>query len=78
MNTSGVPPLLNFSASYQTGNSSGQSATCSPISDTQYNCTAEFTVDILPSVDTIESVNITVSGPYGSNSATSYPNSGDH
>ena len=37
----------------------------------QYNCTAEFAVDIIPSVDTIESVNVTVSGPYGSASSLS-------
>ena len=35
----------------------------------QYNCTAEFAVDIIPSVDTIESVNVTVTGPYGSASS---------
>ena len=35
----------------------------------QYNCTAEFAVDIIPSVDTIESVNVTVSGLYGSASS---------
>ena len=35
----------------------------------QYNCTAQFAVDgILPN-DTIESVNVTVSGPYGSTSS---------
>ena len=60
---------LTFSASYQTGNSNSQSATCSLLSDMQYNCTAEFAVDIIPSVDTIESVNVTVSGPYGSASS---------
>ena len=59
---------LTFSASYQTGNSNSQSATCSSLSDMQYNCTAEFTVDIIPSVDTVESINVTVSGPYGSSS----------
>ena len=68
--------LLNFSASYQTGNSNSQSATCSSLSDMQYNCTAEFAVDIIPSVDTIESVNVTVSGPYGSASSTSTENLG--
>ena len=57
---------LTFSASYQTGNSNSQSATCSLLSDMQHNCTAEFAVDVIPSVDTIESVNVTVSGPYGS------------
>ena len=54
---------------YQTGNSNSQSATCSLLPDMQYNCTAEFAVDIIPSVDTIESVNVTVSGPYGSASS---------
>ena len=57
---------LDFSASYQTGNSSNQSAMCSSLSDMQYNCTAEFAIDINPSVDAIKSVNVTVSGPYGS------------
>ena len=57
---------LTFSASYQTGNSSSQSATCSLLSNMQYNCTAEFAVDIIPSVGRIESVNVTVSGPYSS------------
>ena len=63
---------LTFSASYQTdiiGNSNSQVATCSLLFDMQYNCTAEFAVDINPSVDTIESVNVTVSGPYGDNSS---------
>jgi len=45
-------------------------ATCSDIrNNTQYNCTAEITMDIIPSVDTIQSVNVTVSGPYGSSSS---------
>ena len=61
--------MLNFSASYQTGNSANQLATCSSLSDRQYNCTGEFTVDIIPSVETIESLNVTVSGPYGSSSS---------
>ena len=62
--------LLTFSASsYQTGNSSSQLAMCSSLSDMQYNCTAEFAVDINPSVYTIESVTVTVSGPYGSASS---------
>ena len=60
---------LTFSASYQTGNSNSQSATCSLLSDMQYNCTAEFAVDVIPSVDTIESVNVTVNGSYGSASS---------
>ena len=42
---------------------------CSSLSDMQYNCTAEFAVGINPSVDTIESLNVTVSGPYGSTSS---------
>ena len=60
---------LIFSASYQIGNSNSQSATCSLLSDMQYNCTAEFAVNIIPSVDKIESVNVTVTGPYGSASS---------
>ena len=60
---------LTFSASYQTGNSNSQSATCSLLSDMQYSCTAEFAVDIIPSVYTIESVSVTVSGPSGSASS---------
>ena len=61
--------MLKFSANYQTGNSASQLATCSSLSDMQYNCTAEFTVNIIPSVDKIESLNVTVSGPYGSSSS---------
>ena len=69
--------LLVFSASYQkTGNSNSQSATCSLLSDMQYNCTAEFAVDILRSVDTIESVTVTVCGSYGSASSSNTLNSG--
>ena len=60
---------FTFSASYQTGNSNSQSATCSLLSDMQYNCTAEFAVDIIPSVDTIELVSVTVTGPYDSASS---------
>ena len=59
---------LIFSASYQTGNNNNQSAMCSLLSDMQYNCTAEFALDVIPLVDTIESVNVTVSGPYSDNS----------
>jgi len=65
---------LTFSAIYQTGNSNSQSPTCFSLSDMQYNCIAESGVDIIPSVDTIESVNVTVSGPYGSASSKSNPN----
>ena len=68
--------LLIFSASYQTGNSNSQSTICSLLSDMQYNCTAEFAVDIIPSVDTIESVNVTVCGSYGSASSRNTFNSG--
>ena len=60
---------LTFSASHKTGNSSSQSAVCSSLSDMQYNCTAEFAVDINPLIDTTESVTVTVSGPYGSASS---------
>ena len=42
----------------------------------QYNCTAEFAVDIISSVKVIESVNVTVSGPFGSNSSASSLNAG--
>ena len=68
--------LLVFSASYQTGNSNSQSATCSLLSDMQYNCTAEFAVDIIPSVNRIESVDVTVCGSYGSASSRNTLNSG--
>ena len=61
--------LLNFSASHQTGSSSSQSAMCSSLSDMQYNCTAKFAVDINASVDMIESMTVSVSGPYGSASS---------
>ena len=67
--------MLNFSASYQNGSNS-QPATCSSLSDMQYNCTAQLNVDIIPSVDTIESLTVTVTGPYGSNSFISNPNLG--
>ena len=76
VDTPRVSLSLTFSASYQTGNSSSQSATCSLLSDMQYNCTAEFAVDIIPSVDTMESVNVTVSGPYGSTSSLMNINQG--
>ena len=60
--------MLKFQASYQTGSPTVMDATCSDIQDNmQYNCTAEFTVDIIPSNEMIQSVNVTVSGPYGSN-----------
>ena len=60
--------MLQFQASYQTGSPTVMDATCSDIQDNiQYNCTAEFTVDVIPSVEIIQSVNVTVSGPYGSN-----------
>ena len=64
--------MLDFSASYQNGSNS-QSVNCSLLSD---NCAAELTVNIIPSVDTIESFNVTVSGPYGSNSSISNQNLG--
>ena len=60
--------MLQFQASYQTGSPTVMDATCSDIQDNiQYNCTAEFTVDIIPSVEILQSVNVTISGPYGSN-----------
>ena len=64
---------LTFSASYQTGNtgnSNNQSASiCFPLFEMQYECIAYIAVDVIPSVDMIESVNATVSGPYGSASS---------
>jgi len=60
--------LLRFHASYHAGSPTVIDATCGDIQDNiQYNCTAELTVDIIPSVEMIQSVNVTVSGPYGSN-----------
>ena len=71
--------MLSFLASYQNGSNS-QSATCSSLSIVQYNCTANLPVDISPSVNTTESLNVTVTvnGPYGSNSSdfTINPNLG--
>ena len=67
---------LNFSASYRIGNSTSQSATCYLLSDMWYNCTANFSVDIIPSVNAIESLNLTASGPYGSISTTTNLNLG--
>ena len=70
---------LIFSASYQTGNSSNgnnQSANYSLLSDMQYNCTAQFAVDGIPPYGTIKSVNVTVSGPYGSASSLRNMNQG--
>ena len=59
---------LQFSTRYQTGTPTVTDATCSGIQNTsQYNCTAESTVIAL--VETILLVNVTVSGPYGSNSS---------
>ena len=60
--------LLKFQARYQTGSPTVMDATCSDIQDNiQYNCTAEFTVEIIPLVEIMRSVNVTVDGPYGSN-----------
>ena len=62
--------ILQFTASYQTGSPTVMDATCSAIQDNiQYNCTAEFIVDIIPSVEIIQSVNVIVSGPYGGSSS---------
>ena len=64
---------LTFSASYQTcnaGNSNNQSESfCFSLSGMQYECIGYIVVDVIPSVDIIESVNVTVSGPYGSASS---------
>ncbi|XP_065910485.1 uncharacterized protein [Dysidea avara] len=60
--------MLQFLTSYQTGTPKVMDANCSDIQNNiQYNCTAELTVDIIPSVEIIQSVNVTVRGPYGSN-----------
>ena len=70
--------LLTFSASYQlqVGSSSSHLATCSLLSDMLYNCTAVFAVDVIPSVDKVESVNVTVCGSYGNVSSRNTLNSG--
>ncbi|XP_065888473.1 uncharacterized protein [Dysidea avara] len=62
--------MLRFITSYQTGTTTVTDATCSGIQNNiQYNCTAEFTVDINPSVEIMQSVKVTVSGPYGNSSS---------
>ena len=61
---------LQFLASSQTSTPTVMNATCSDIqNNTQYNCTAEITMGIIPSVNTMQSVNVTVIGPYGSSSS---------
>ena len=73
--------LLIFSASYQLqvgSSSSSHLAICSLLSDLQYNCTAEFAIDINPSVGTIESVNVTVCGSYGNVSSRNTLNTGTY
>ena len=63
---------LTFSASYQSdngGNSINQSVDC-PLSG---DCTVDFAVNVL-SNDTIRSVIVTVSGPYGDNSSMTTTN----
>ena len=61
--------MLTFLASYQTGSPTVMDAMCHDIqSIIQYNCTAEFIIDVIPSVEIIQSVNVIVSSPYGSNS----------
>jgi len=60
--------MLTFSAHYQTSIPTVMDAMCNEIhNNTQYNCTAELVIDVT-SVEIIQSVNIIVSGPYGSNS----------
>ena len=66
MDTPWISLSLTYSASYQTGDSTSGSTTCSLLSDIQYNCMADFS--IISNV-TIESVSVTVSGPYGSASS---------
>ena len=62
--------MLWFITSYQTGTTTVTDATCSGIQNNiQYNCTAEFTVYINPSVEIMQSVKVTVSGPYGNSSS---------
>jgi len=62
--------MLQFLASSQTNTPTAMNATCSDIpNNIQYNCTAEITMDITPSIEIIQSVNVTVSGPYGSGSS---------
>ena len=62
--------MLKFLTSYQTGTPTVVDAICSDTqNDIQYNCTAEISVDIIPSVEIIQSVNVTVSGSYGSSSS---------
>ena len=64
-----VPPSVKFHASYQAGSPTVMDATCSDLQDNiQYNCTANFTFDIIPSVEIMQSVNVTVSGPCGNSS----------
>ena len=61
---------LKFLTSYQIGILAVMDATCSDIqTNTQYNCTAEFTVSITSLIEIIQLVNVTVSGTYGSNSS---------
>ena len=62
--------MLKFLTSYQTSTPVTVDAICNNAqNDTQYNCTSEFTVDINPPVETIQSVKVAVSGPYGSSSS---------
>jgi len=62
--------MLKFLTSYQTITPVVVDAICNNTqNDTQYSCSAEFIVDINPSIETIESVNVTVSGPYGNSSS---------
>jgi len=64
--------MLTFSASYNYQFSTPilVDATCSAIHNKiQYNCTAELSIGIIHSTDVTRSVNVTVTGPYGSNSS---------
>ena len=61
--------MLQFLTRCQTGIPTRKNATCSNIQNTtQYNCSAETT--IFPLAKRIQLVNVTVSGPYGSNSSS--------
>ena len=63
-------PRMSLTLQFSTTGTPTTVIICSGIQNNiQYNCTAEFTVDIIPSVELIQSVNVTVSGPYGSNSS---------
>jgi len=60
--------MLKFSTHYQNSTPTSMDAMCSEIhNNTKHNCTAELVIDVT-SAEIIQSVNVIVSGPYGSNS----------